>query len=218
MAFFPAERAVPVTLRTPKFVLRQLCVAVAELDYAAYTSSPDVIRDHSGGLWPVAGYTLDDERRELAQHEERHAANQDFAFILLTPDGSAGCTGWPGATAAGGVPQPTSAPGSQRPTRIRQRPSSPQRLVGRPPRSARHRPADGCSRPHSLTRSPAKATRRRCRRSWLSCWRARPTRSAARPWKRCRSSSPRCGQTHKASKWSCAGSVQGAAPEVFVVG
>lgn len=86
MVFFPADRAVPTTLRTPEFVLRQLGIAVAERDYAAYTSSPDVIRDHSGGLWPVAGYTLDDERRELAQHEERHAAKQDFAFILLTPD------------------------------------------------------------------------------------------------------------------------------------
>lgn len=93
MAFIPADRAVPETLRTPEFVLRQLCLAVAELDYAAYTGSPDVIRDHSGGLWPVTGYTLDDERRELAQHEERHAARQDFSFILLTPDESAalGC-------------------------------------------------------------------------------------------------------------------------------
>ncbi len=90
MAFFPADHAVPETLRTPTFVLRPLRVAEAGRDYAAYMSSPEVIRVHSGGHWPVAGFTLADEERELAHHEARHRAKQDFAFILLTPDGTTG--------------------------------------------------------------------------------------------------------------------------------
>lgn len=90
MAFVPADHAVPDTLRTPTFLLRPLRVAEAARDYEAYMASPDVIRVHSGGHWPVAGFTLADEQRELAQHEARHRAKQDFAFILLTPDETTG--------------------------------------------------------------------------------------------------------------------------------
>lgn len=59
MGFFPAERDVPEKLSTPAFVLQPLGVAEAALDYAAYMASPDVIRRHSGGRWPVDGFTLD---------------------------------------------------------------------------------------------------------------------------------------------------------------
>jgi RimJ/RimL family protein N-acetyltransferase len=86
MGFFPADRAVPQTLDTSTFSLRQLDTSQAAIDYAAYMASPDVIRWHSGGRWSVDGFTLDQEQEQLAMHEERHRARQDFAFILLTPD------------------------------------------------------------------------------------------------------------------------------------
>lgn len=85
MPFFPVDRPVPDRLMHPSFVLRPLDVAAAELDYDAYTNSPDVIAVHSGGRWQVEGYTLADETRELAQHEQRHHDRQDFAFIILAP-------------------------------------------------------------------------------------------------------------------------------------
>ena len=90
MVFFPAERAIPEVLRRPTFLLRQLGVAEAAIDYEAYTASPDVIRIHSGGRWPVDGFTLAQEEYELALHEARHRAKRDFAFILLTPDKASG--------------------------------------------------------------------------------------------------------------------------------
>ncbi len=90
MIFFPADRAVPETLRAPTFLLRQLRQAEAALDYEAYMASPDVIRAHSGGLWPVDGFTFDQEQHELALHEDRHHTRRDFAFILLTPDQTTG--------------------------------------------------------------------------------------------------------------------------------
>jgi RimJ/RimL family protein N-acetyltransferase len=90
MTFFPADRPIPDTLRTPTFVLRPLNVAVASIDYEAYMASPDVIRVHSGGRWPVDGFTLEDERRELTEHERRHRERRDFAFVLLTPDEATG--------------------------------------------------------------------------------------------------------------------------------
>lgn len=90
MIFFSADRDVPETLSTPTFILRPLTPDWAEIDYAAYMSSPDVIRRHSGGRWSTADFTLDQERHELALHAERHRARQDFAFILLSPDQSTG--------------------------------------------------------------------------------------------------------------------------------
>lgn len=90
MTFFPADRDVPETLSTSTFVLRQLATDQAEIDYEAYMSSLDVIRRHSGGRWPTAGFTLAQEQHELALHEERHRTMQDFAFILLTPDQTTG--------------------------------------------------------------------------------------------------------------------------------
>ena len=90
MTFFPADRAVPETLSTPAFILRPLSPDRAAIDYAAYMSSPDVIRRHSGGRWPTAEFTLAEEQHQLAQHAERHRARQDFAFILLTPDQTTG--------------------------------------------------------------------------------------------------------------------------------
>ncbi len=90
MVFFPADQAVPQTLRTPTFLLRQLRQAEAAIDYEAYMASPDVIHMHSGGRWQVEGFTLAQEEHELALHEARHRARQDFAFILLTPDATKG--------------------------------------------------------------------------------------------------------------------------------
>jgi RimJ/RimL family protein N-acetyltransferase len=86
MAFFPADQLVPQTLRTSTFLLRQLREAEAALDYEAYMASPDVIRIHSGGRWPVHEFTLAQEQQELALHEVRHDDKRDFAFILITPD------------------------------------------------------------------------------------------------------------------------------------
>lgn len=90
MVFFPADQAVPQTLRTPTFILRQLRQAEAAIDYEAYMASPDVIRTHSGGRWQVDSFTLAQEQHELALHEARHHARQDFAFVLLTPDETKG--------------------------------------------------------------------------------------------------------------------------------
>jgi hypothetical protein len=83
MAFFPADRAVPETLRTPTFVLRPLRVAEAGRDYAAYMSSPEVIRVHSGGHWPVAGFTLADG--EPHHHARWHRTPGNGALVYESP-------------------------------------------------------------------------------------------------------------------------------------
>jgi RimJ/RimL family protein N-acetyltransferase len=90
MPFFPDDRAIPEQLSTPAFVLSQLRESVAAIDFEAFKNSPDVISVHSGGLWPVAEYTLAEEQRDLALHEVRHREKRDFAFIIRTPDETAG--------------------------------------------------------------------------------------------------------------------------------
>lgn len=58
-------------------------------------ASPDVIRIHSDGRWPVSGFTLADDISMAAVHDIDHQAGRSFAFVLLTPHvikRSAACT------------------------------------------------------------------------------------------------------------------------------
>ena len=75
----------PLGLRHERFVAVPLAPDVAALDHAAYAASPDVIRVHSDGRWPVDGFGLDDELLQLEQHRLDHEAHRSFAFALLTP-------------------------------------------------------------------------------------------------------------------------------------
>ncbi|WP_026185174.1 GNAT family N-acetyltransferase [Salinispora pacifica] len=66
---------------------------VAALDYAAYMASPDVVRVHSDGRWPVEGFTLQQDLKLVAKHQADHEARRAFTFVLLaTLEGEAlGC-------------------------------------------------------------------------------------------------------------------------------
>ncbi|MBW6435585.1 hypothetical protein KZ829_17735 [Actinoplanes hulinensis] len=72
-------------LRHDDFHAVPLTTALVELDYAAYMASPDVIRGHSDGRWPVDGFTLEQDLAQLARHEEDHRAGRAHAFALLDP-------------------------------------------------------------------------------------------------------------------------------------
>ena len=88
-----ANMTVPAELVHDAFVAVPLTVGTAALDYAAYMASPEVIRVHSDGRWPVDGFTLDDDRAQVARHQADHENNRAFAFVLLSParDESFGC-------------------------------------------------------------------------------------------------------------------------------
>ena len=78
----------PAGLAHPAFVATALTPANAALDYAAYMASPDVIRVHGDGRWPVAGFTLEEDRRQAAAHHAAHEARRAFTFLLLDPSRS----------------------------------------------------------------------------------------------------------------------------------
>ena len=88
------DQAVPPGgLRHERFVAVPLTTATAALDYASYMASPDVIRVHSDGRWPVEGFTLADDLELVSKHEDDHKSRRAFTFVLLTPSGAAalGC-------------------------------------------------------------------------------------------------------------------------------
>jgi hypothetical protein len=80
-----ADVEVPSGLQHPRFVATPLTVANAAIDYAAYMASPEVIRTHSDGRWPVDGFTLLDDLALVAQHEADHVSRRAFTFVLLAP-------------------------------------------------------------------------------------------------------------------------------------
>lgn len=84
--FYSAEKHLPSELITSWFVARPLRADDAAIDHAAYIASPDTIRAHSGGRWPIANFTVDDNCVLVAQHERDHDARHNFTFVLLTPD------------------------------------------------------------------------------------------------------------------------------------
>jgi RimJ/RimL family protein N-acetyltransferase len=93
MLFYPEDAPIPAELRTDLFLVRPLRASDAELDYEAYMSSPETIAIHSGGRWPMEGFTVAEDRRLAEQHERDHHARRNFAFIVMTPAGdkSLGC-------------------------------------------------------------------------------------------------------------------------------
>lgn len=64
-----ATASVPFELTHSRFVVTPLTTDVAALDYAAYMASPDVIRVHSSGRWPVEGFTFSDDLELVAKHQ-----------------------------------------------------------------------------------------------------------------------------------------------------
>lgn len=83
-----AEAAVPTGLRHERFVMTPLTTDTAALDYACYMASPDVIRTHSDGRWPLEGFSFSDDLELVAQHEDDHVRRNAFTFVLLTASGT----------------------------------------------------------------------------------------------------------------------------------
>lgn len=80
-----AHAPVPSRLPHSLFVATPLTTEVAALDYASYMASPEVIRVHSDGRWPVDGFTLSDDLELVAQHQADHESHRGFTFVLLAP-------------------------------------------------------------------------------------------------------------------------------------
>jgi RimJ/RimL family protein N-acetyltransferase len=92
MLFYLADAPVPIELRTDEFLLRPLRAADAALDYDAVMASRERLLRRSAGQWPRAGFTLAENRADLAQHEAEFYARAAFAYTMMNPDETA-CLG-----------------------------------------------------------------------------------------------------------------------------
>ena len=66
--------------------LQPLRTELLDLDTAAYLASPDAIRAHSAGSWPVEGFTTAANRELIARHEAEHDTGEAFAYSIPAND------------------------------------------------------------------------------------------------------------------------------------
>ncbi len=82
-----AEFNPPQTLRTQHMVLEPLTPDHAQMDYDAFMSSREHLRQTLGwGGWPSDDGTVEENRADLERHWREHQANEAYTYAVLTPD------------------------------------------------------------------------------------------------------------------------------------
>lgn len=79
---------VPAVLRTAEFVVRPISAGDAELDYAAVMETREYLRLWRQSTWPEDDFTVEENREDLAECEERHRAGRAFTYTVLNPGGT----------------------------------------------------------------------------------------------------------------------------------
>jgi hypothetical protein len=87
MAFLPEQFVIPAEWRTKDLWLRVLRSDVTELDYAALMESRERLRQWSDSTWPSDDFTLQENERDLIEHEREWEDREAFAYTVLDPDG-----------------------------------------------------------------------------------------------------------------------------------
>lgn len=78
---------VPRSLVTARFTLEPLHERHAEVDHAAFMSCRERLNAELGwGTWPPVGFTLEENREDLARHHGEFVRGEGFAFTVLAPD------------------------------------------------------------------------------------------------------------------------------------
>lgn len=78
----------PAVLRTPDFLIRPITVADTERDHAAVMATREPLRLWRQSTWPEDDFTVEANRADLAEMEERHLAGRAFSYTVLDPTGS----------------------------------------------------------------------------------------------------------------------------------
>jgi hypothetical protein len=87
MAFLPEQFVVPVEWRTKDLWLRVLRPDVTDLDFDALMESRERLRLWSDSTWPSDDFTLQENERDLIEHEREWEAREAFAYTVLDPGG-----------------------------------------------------------------------------------------------------------------------------------
>lgn len=78
---------VPAGLRTDEFLLRPIVADDAEADHAAVMETREYLRLWEQSTWPEDDFTVEADRRDLVELEERHAEGRAFTYTVLDADG-----------------------------------------------------------------------------------------------------------------------------------
>ncbi len=92
MPFNASSEPVPAELRTDELALRPIVVDDAELDYAALMETREYLRLWRQSTWPEDDFTVEANRVDLIDMEERHAAHRAYSYTVLDP-GATRCLG-----------------------------------------------------------------------------------------------------------------------------
>lgn len=82
------KEPVPAELRTAEFVLRPIVAGDAELDYAAVMETREYLRLWRQSTWPEDDFTVEENRKDLVECEERHLAGRAFTYTVLDLGGT----------------------------------------------------------------------------------------------------------------------------------
>ena len=84
----PEDFEVPLELTTERFRIRPLLASDAEKDYEAVMESRELIHAALLTDWPDADFTLEENRRDLAEKETRFAERTSFTYTVVSLDES----------------------------------------------------------------------------------------------------------------------------------
>jgi hypothetical protein len=84
----PVDAIAPTELRTPEALLRPQRLEDAEADYEAVMASRAALRVWCDGAWPEDGFTLDQNRDDLAGHIEDAEAGVAYGYTIWEPGGA----------------------------------------------------------------------------------------------------------------------------------
>ena len=88
MLFGDSTEPAPSELKTEEFALRPIVVDDAETDYAAVMEAREHLRLWRQSTWPEEDFTVEANRQDLIDLEERHAAHRAFTYTVLDPAGT----------------------------------------------------------------------------------------------------------------------------------
>lgn len=79
---------VPAGVITDEFFLRPITADDAESDYAAVMDTREQLRLWRQSSWPEDDFTVEENRKDLVECEERHLAGRAFTYTVLDPGGT----------------------------------------------------------------------------------------------------------------------------------
>ncbi len=88
MPFTDSTEPVPAELKTEQFTLRPIVTDDTEMDYAAVMETREYLRLWRQSTWPEDDFTVEANREDLVELEQRHAAHRAFTYTVLDPGGT----------------------------------------------------------------------------------------------------------------------------------